>query len=198
MYEDPDEVETIRSIPADAPKPLSHEDRVHLFGALKWKPLPGGKPGEIQLDREWVKANIITVRIPWEGVSSSGLTPTTRAIQLHRQAAPAFLSLFEAWKDAGVLPLIRTFNGSFVPRMKRGHEQSTRVIDLSNHSFGTAVDLNTPWNPLGQRGARIGTTGSVELLVPFATDFNIVWGGYFSRQDAMHWEWAGPKKPTTP
>lgn len=190
MYEDPDEVETIRSIPADAPKPLSHEDRVHLFGALKWKPLPGGKPGEIQLDREWCKANLTTIRIPFEGVSSSGLSPATRAITVHKLAAKPTLALWEAWRDAGYLPLIRTFNGSWVARMKRGHEQSTRQIDLSNHSWGTAFDVNAPWNKLGERGARLGQTGSVELLVPLALEHGFAWGGYFSRQDPMHFELA--------
>lgn len=188
VYEDPDDVETIRSIPADAPKPLSHEDRVHLFGALKWKPLPGGKLGEIELERAWVKANLTTIRIPFEGVSSSGLSPATRAISVHRLAAKPMLALWEAWRDAGYLPLIRTFNGCWVPRMKRGHEQSTRQIDLSNHSWGTAFDINAPWNKLGQRGARMGQTGSVELLVPLALELGWAWGGYFSTVDGMHFE----------
>jgi hypothetical protein len=190
VYEDPDDVETIRSIPADAPKPLSHEDRVHLFGALKWKPLPGGKPGEIALDPVWVKQNLVTIRIPYAGVSTSGLSPETRAITVHKLAAKPMLALWEAWRDSGMLPLIRTFNGCWVPRMKRGHEQSTRVIDLSNHSWGTAFDVNAPWNKLGERGARLGQTGSVELLVPLALEHGFAWGGYFSRPDSMHFELA--------
>lgn len=189
-FQNPDDVDTIRTIPPDAPRPLSHEDRQRLFGKLTWKSKVGGQPGEIELDRAWVKANLVTIKIPFAGNSSSGLSPNTRAITVHKLAAKPTLALWEAWRDAGYLPLVLTFNGSWVARMKRGKEGSQRAVDLSNHSWGTAFDICAPWNRLGQRGARLGMTGSVELLVPLALEHGFAWGGYFSTEDSMHFELA--------
>lgn len=185
-----DEGDTPRIPPSPAPRVLDHESRLALFGRPAWKPKPGGQPGEIVLDPAWVKKNLVTIRIPWAGVSSSGLSPDSRAVTVHRVCAQPMLKLWESWRDAGLLPLIRTWNGSWVPRMKRGYESSANPGDLSTHSWGGAFDINAPYNKLGQRGARVGQAGSVELLVPLAYEHDFAWGGDFKRTDAMHFEYA--------
>ena len=60
---------------------------------------------------------------------------------------------------------------------------------LSNHAFGTAFDINVPFNPLGARPALIGKQGSVRELVPIANEHGFFWGGHFGkRPDGMHFE----------
>lgn len=186
-YPDPDEMDTIRTVPVDAPRSISHEDRVRLFGSFRWKAKQPGLPGEIEIDREWSRENIVKVKIPWHGLSTDAASQT-RTIWVHKLAAGPIVGLFEDWQHAGLLGLVKTFNGAWVARMKRGHETSTRMADLSNHSWGTAFDINAPWNRLGKRGARWGESGTVEPLVANAYARGFAWGGDFSRPDGQHFE----------
>ena len=58
---------------------------------------------------------------------------------------------------------------------------------LSNHSSGTAIDLNANRHPLGQ----VGTfePGKVPMLRALAHKWGLTWGGdYQSRKDEMHFE----------
>lgn len=58
---------------------------------------------------------------------------------------------------------------------------------LSNHSSGTAIDLNAPKHALG----KIGTFPSekVPMLRALATKYGLKWGGdYQNRKDEMHFE----------
>lgn len=67
-------------------------------------------------------------------------------------------------------------------RMVRGTSDK-----LSNHSSGTAIDLNANSHPLGQ----VGTfePGKVPMLRALAHKWGLKWGGdYQSRKDEMHFE----------
>ena len=58
---------------------------------------------------------------------------------------------------------------------------------LSNHSSGTAIDLNASRHPLGQ----VGTfePGKVPMLRALAHKWGMTWGGdYKNRKDEMHFE----------
>ena len=58
---------------------------------------------------------------------------------------------------------------------------------VSNHSSGTAIDLNASRHPLGQ----VGTfdLGKVPMLRALAHKYGLTWGGdYKSRKDEMHFE----------
>lgn len=58
---------------------------------------------------------------------------------------------------------------------------------LSNHSSGTAIDLNASQHPLGQ----IGTfdAGKVPMIRALAHKYGLTWGGdYRARKDEMHFE----------
>ena len=70
----------------------------------------------------------------------------------------------------------------FCYRMVRGTTDK-----LSNHSSGTAIDLNASRHPLGQ----VGTfePGKVPMLRALAHKYGLTWGGdYKSRKDEMHFE----------
>lgn len=65
---------------------------------------------------------------------------------------------------------------------------------LSNHSSGTAIDLNASKHPLGQLGTF--DAAKVPMLRALAHKYGLTWGGdYKSRKDEMHFEISiGPAK----
>jgi hypothetical protein len=67
------------------------------------------------------------------------------------------------------------------------HNFITGGVVVSN-CFGSAFDINVPWNGLGVQPALKGKMGSVRELVPLAHRFGLYWGGHFQRQDGMHFE----------
>ena len=87
------------------------------------------------------------------------------------------------WEKAGLLDRIISFGGGFEPRFVRGS-----TTTLSNHSFGSAFDINVAWNERGHRPALVGEKGSVRELVPIAHKWGFWWGGHFSTPDGMHFE----------
>jgi hypothetical protein len=67
-------------------------------------------------------------------------------------------------------------------RMVRGSTDK-----LSNHSSGTAIDLNAPKHALG----KVGTfpAEKVPMIRALATKYGLKWGGdYITRKDEMHFE----------
>jgi hypothetical protein len=59
--------------------------------------------------------------------------------------------------------------------------------NLSNHSSGTAIDLNSTKHPLG----KVGTfpNEKVPMIRALAKKYGCIWGGDFrSRKDEMHFE----------
>ena len=62
---------------------------------------------------------------------------------------------------------------------------------LSNHSSGTAIDLNATQHPL----AKVGTfpNEKVPMIRALAKKYGLIWGGdYRNRKDEMHFEIALP------
>lgn len=174
--------------PAEAPppareglRPLGPNSREALFGGFEYRPQPTERnPEHIVLLGRWRQENIVTVKLP----QLRDVQAPSRTVRIHRKVAESFLQLWSRWESAGVLKAVRTWNGSFVPRFVRGSH--TR---LSNHSWGTAFDLNARWNRLGQVPAATGAEGSVLELVPIANELGWFWGGHFQgRTDGMHFE----------
>jgi peptidoglycan hydrolase-like protein with peptidoglycan-binding domain len=145
---------------------------------------------------DWTAAQIIEIPMP-QLRFATGFRGTVRC---HRRAAGQIARLFEAWERADLLHLIRSYAGCFVPRYKRrlappgasGHgvKESIGVADLSNHSFGSAFDINAEDNPLGAVPAMCGARGATRELVAAANAEGIFWGGHFTRRDGMHFELA--------
>jgi len=64
---------------------------------------------------------------------------------------------------------------------------------LSNHSSGTAIDLNASKHPLG----KVGTfdAAKVPMIRALAKKYGLTWGGDWARKDEMHFEIAlSPEK----
>jgi hypothetical protein len=104
--------------------------------------------------------------------------------QVYRQAAPAFANLIQALAAEGYQP---KSSGGFNYRNIRGSDK------LSQHAFGTAIDINAAANPLG------GATSDLPAnTAELARRFGLEWGGTWkSRPDPMHFEWTGAS-PGTP
>jgi hypothetical protein len=63
--------------------------------------------------------------------------------------------------------------------------------NLSNHSSGTAIDLNATKHPLGKAGTF--PLAKVAMIQALAKKYSLRWGGdYIGRKDEMHFEIAIP------
>lgn len=120
-------------------------------------------------------------------------------MRVHTLVAPRLTALFEAWAAADLMRLFLTYEGAFVARYIRdgspsagahGIKQSKDVGDLSNHAFGSAFDVNATWNMRGKSSAPPGEKGCIFELVEIANGLGWFWGGHFSTEDGMHFEFA--------
>jgi hypothetical protein len=160
---------------------LRDDERKAKFGDFKFTPSPtADNPEHVTIDASWVGSNITLVDLGVFG----GQHSLPQHAQLHVKAKDPFLALLDAWQKAGLLDRIVQWGGSFVPRFKRGSTTS-----LSNHTWGTAFDINEAKNPLGATPPIVGTPGSVRELVQIANSLGWFWGGhYHMRLDGMHFE----------
>ena len=169
--------------PKPSYRPLAAADREKLFGKFSYTPAPiPSNPEAIQITDGWASTNITRVNISQlSGISGA---PKSCVIQIHTALVPQITKMFEAWESSGLMTNILTWDGSWVPRFSRG----SRTY-LSNHSWGSAFDINVAWNGLGVRPALVGKKGSVRELVEIAADCGFYWGGWFTnRPDGMHFE----------
>lgn len=188
-------------IPAIGPRqrvlPISHGERVRRFGAIRFVAMgTPTNPERVILRAGWAEQNITSVHCPQ-------LERFGRPyVNVHDKAASAFLALWRAWDDAGLLDLIESWNGSWVPRFKRPSTSLKLSIDqriarcktlgatsLSNHSWGTAFDVNARMWPLGKP---VPADAPYRQLIPIGHSLGWFCGAdYRSRPDGMHWEYAG-------
>lgn len=117
------------------------------------------------------------------GIDSFLIPGTKIKLQCSKSVAPLlvgfaaeFHSLIEPI-DGGTLD-----DWGYCFRMVRGSTDK-----LSNHSSGTAIDLNATRHPLG----KIGTfpNEKVPMIRALAKKYGLIWGGdYKNRKDEMHFE----------
>jgi len=167
----------------DFPPLVSNQERAELFGRFEFTPAPTSQnPEAIRITDDWEERNIVRVEIP--ALANVKGSPAGGQVRIHRLIADQFSSLWSRWKTDGLARLVLTWDGSFVPRFVRG----SRTV-LSNHSFGTAFDINAALNPLGSLPLLAGQKGSVRDLVVTANEHGFFWGGHFEkRPDGMHFE----------
>lgn len=168
------------------PKPnfeavYNDEKRFEMFGKFEYT---SDEQGNIIVIGNWKEENIITIDVPQlKGIDMYGKPKATGSIYFHKKAAAQMQALWAEWEKAGLLHLVKTWNGTYSPRCIRGSQTK-----LSNHAFGTAFDINVKWNGLAKRPALVGEEGSVRELVEIANKLGFYWGGHFSRKDGMHFE----------
>lgn len=166
----------------DFPPLIKLSERQERFGKFRFRPAPRPDNWEaIEILDGWEKDNIIKVKVP-QLAGKQGASPDG-TIRFHRKAAEQLLAMCEEWEKEGLTDKILTYGGSFVPRFVRG---SNTV--LSNHAFGTALDINVRWNMLGATPALWSKEGCVRELVTIANKHGFYWGGHFKRLDGMHFE----------
>lgn len=182
-------------VPAGPPQPTA-KHTTDLFTGFNFRHTPTATNREhIDILDGWVEQNIVELHIPQldKCMFAAGRRHVRRdrgTIHCHRLAAPAFLKLFERWEDAGLTDRILTCAGAFNARLKRG-ATVPKPANLSNHSWGTAIDLNAWENPLGHTPVGVGARGCVRELVDIANGLGFYWGGHFAgRPDGMHFELA--------
>lgn len=126
--------------------------------------------GTLAMDASWRRSHIVTRRIPLLGK----VTCHRRLIGPLRRAMGALIrSGRERWVHRS------GFAGCYYPRFI-GRDPAGK---LSSHSWGAAVDLNAPSNPLGARGA------PNERLERLMRQNGFGWGGRWLVPDPMHFEW---------
>jgi len=179
----------------DSPPQPTADHTAELFGAFEFEHVPTlDNPERIRILGGWEAENIINIEVP-ELVGMVDLqTPNPRfmetgRVRCHRLAAPKIQRLFQRWAEAGLMDRVLYYVGCFNARLKRKATQPTRR-NLSNHSWGTAFDINSRENPLGKPAAIHGQRGCVRELVGIANEEGFYWGGHFNTGDGMHFELA--------
>ncbi|HEX5709403.1 MAG TPA: M15 family metallopeptidase [Pyrinomonadaceae bacterium] len=169
--------------PPAFPPLVSNAARQKIFGTIEFrrKPLPNNKEN-IVITNGWDKENIEKIIVP-QLVGVEG-APHDGGVFFHRLARKQLLDMWAGWEKAKLRDRVLSWSGSYVPRLVRGTKNT-----LSNHCFGTAFDVNVPFNFLGSMPALVGRKGSVRELVKIANDNGFYWGGHFKgRKDGMHFE----------
>jgi hypothetical protein len=117
------------------------------------------------------------------GIKSYAIPATDLKIRCAESVAPLIVGFCKEFNE-----LIEPLDGGqlddwgYAFRMVRGS-----IDKLSNHSSGTAIDLNSTKHPLG----KIGTfpAEKVPMLRALARKYGLFWGGdYQHRKDEMHFE----------
>jgi hypothetical protein len=155
--------------------------REKLFGKFAYKPSPTKQnPEGIVITDDWAKKNIVKVNLPALSLATNG---ASKSMMWHKECEYQLVKLFERLEKENLHTKILSYAGAFYPRFIRGSR-----TQLSNHSWGTAFDINVPYNGLNKIPAMIGKTGCVRELVPIANECGFYWGGHFTRKDGMHFE----------
>jgi hypothetical protein len=117
----------------------------------------------------------------WQAENLSWIEPIKgQRWQVYKPAAAAFEGLLTDLAQLGYNPIS---SGGYNYRNIRGGDQ------LSQHAFGTAIDLNAMTNPRGQSATDI--PHAAEL----ARKHGLEWGGLWSNPDPMHFEYTGGGQP---
>ncbi len=148
------------------------------YGQFPYRDTSGGR---IEIDPAWLSANIVTITLP-------GLN---RKVQVHKDAADNFITAFNYIKNGTavingkqvpLLSLIKTMDGTFVPR----HVNWNASRGLSNHSWGTAIDINAADHFRYVNPASEPTDPNYILWQKAFKPAGFSWGNSYG--DAMHFE----------
>lgn len=175
--------------------PLNFAQRQEKWGKIEYRHEPvAGNSENVVITNDWgthVKLTQVPQFTTAYGKRGSRMGwPKNGIIPFHEDGVEYLLGFFQYVEDAGLLDLLISFGGSWVPRLIRGGNS------LSNHAHAVAFDINVPWNWMGNHPAAIGKYGTLLELVPLAAAWGFYWGGHFARVDGMHFELTKPQRPT--
>jgi hypothetical protein len=182
------------SVPTKLVSP-SHKWRASTFGNFEFE--RDGDKGAIRFCDDWETKNIGKAQTPQ--LSHVGYS----SMRFHKDAADRLVKLLQSWERAKLLHLILTCAGAFVPWYMGGKApkagEAEDATKLSNHSWGTAFDINATWNGLNRIPAILPAIGCVRELANMAESCGFYWGGHYkpdrngnTRQDGMHFEIGQP------
>nr|WP_240044518.1 M15 family metallopeptidase [Nocardioides albidus] len=135
-------------------------------GIFRYTSIGGGR---IAPDPAWVKSHIVTEQVPILG-----------SVTCNKYMMPQLKAALAEIQTSKLADKIHPgeYAGCYYPRFIAGSTQ------LSNHSFGLALDLNVPGN---QRG----TVGQMDrVIVAIFKKWGFAWGGDWAYTDPMHFELA--------
>ncbi len=135
-------------------------------GVFRYTAIGGGR---IAPDPAWVEEYIVTEQVPILG-----------SVTCNKYMMPQLKAALAEVQTSGLGDKINPgeYAGCYYPRFIAGSTQ------LSNHSFGLALDMNVPGN---QRG----TVGDLDRqVVAIFKRWGFAWGGDWSWTDPMHFELA--------
>jgi Putative peptidoglycan-binding domain-containing protein len=155
---------------------LTLKEKEAKFDVIKWK--HKGDGSSVIITNDWESRNMKTIIVP-----QLSRFKENDKLYFHKDGELQMMKLWQDWDNAGLIPLILSWDGAFNPRVVRGTKNT-----LSPHAFGIAFDINCAWNKLGCVPALTGQKGSVRKLVQIANNNGFYWGGHFSRKDGMHFE----------
>ena len=158
---DPDAVQTAQVVGSLA----------DAIGVFTYRPIGGGR---IAPDPAWVRTHISTQSVPILG-----------DVTCNNAIFPQLRAALEEIVTAGLADEIKReqYAGCYYPRFIAGS------TSLSNHSFGTALDLNVPGNLRG-------TVGEMDrVVVSIFKKWGFAWGGDWRYTDPMHFEMARIVRP---
>lgn len=161
--------------------PLSGYERERIFGKFSYvpSPAPDNSGAPINILGDWESENIRLVKVP-QLVGVQGF-PVSGMVRMHKKMEQAFLGFMKDAAADGTLRLVKSWDGLFYPRYVRGSRSS-----LSNHSWGTAFDVNAGTNPIGHSNDELAD------LAQTGYKWGFFWGNAFAnRPDPMHFEWTG-------
>lgn len=158
---------------------ITPAERDRLFGPLVAEPAPTRQDPEAVIIRNDFVRKIKTKVYP----QLSGVPGvSTGAVPLHEAAIPSFEAILDELEARGLLHLIESFSGSFVPRFIRGSDTT-----LSSHAYGTSIDINANENRQGYP-----PTDDQRRIAEVFAQHGWFWGDWFKpTRDPMHFEFIG-------
>ncbi|MEN6462912.1 MAG: peptidoglycan-binding protein [Syntrophomonas sp.] len=148
------------------------------FGQFRYRELSGGR---IEVDPNWIAENIVTITLP-------GLN---QQVQVNKAAKDNFIQAFTYIKNGtaiingkqvSLLSLIKSMDGTFVTR----HVNWNPANGLSNHSWGTAIDINADNHFRYVNPVTEPNDPNVILWEKAFQPAGFSWGNRYS--DSMHFE----------
>lgn len=130
--------------------------------------------------KKWGDPTIVTNELKymtvWDVPAHLEIGVIPKKLYCNKQIVAPLIQAFTNLIDRGVVNELKTWDGCFNVRRKRG------LTSMSLHSWGVAIDVNAAWNGLGKN-----PTLSKEFVQCF-TDAGFDWGGTWTRKDGMHFQ----------